>query len=191
MTIRQLLDPALPTAARARLPYAVGMQPRTITAPLVAKASVYMANLTSLLRDEITRLARRQINAEIVPLKKRWAQQRRVIAALKEECSALRRELSQLSQRGTTVAPKAPPRAAEGGATRRRFRADGLRSFRVRLGLTVREVALLLGVSEQTIYNWETASTRPQPAMIDTIAQLRALGKREVKARLLELQDAK
>ena len=55
-----------------------------------------MANLTSLLRDEITRLARRQINAEIVPLKKRWAQQRRVIAALKEECSALRRELSQL-----------------------------------------------------------------------------------------------
>ena len=100
-----------------------------------------MANLTSLLRDEITRLARRQINAEIVPLKKRWAQQRRMIAALKEECGALRRELSQLSKRGTTVAPKAAPGTAEGGATRRRFRADGLRSFRVRLGLTVREVA--------------------------------------------------
>ncbi len=150
-----------------------------------------MANLTSLLRDEITRLARRQINAEIVPLKKRWAQQRRVIAALKEECSALRRELSQLSKRGTTVAPRAVPGKAEGGATRRRFRADGLRSFRVRLGLTVREVALLLGVSDQTVYNWETASTRPQPAMIETIAELRALGKREVKARLLKLQEAK
>lgn len=151
-----------------------------------------MANLTSLLRDEITRLARRQINAEIVPLKKRWAQQRRVIAALKEECSALRRELSQLSKRGTAAAPASTgPGTAEGGGTRRRFSADGLRSFRVRLGLTVREVALLLGVSEQTIYNWETASTRPQPAMIEAIAALRALGKREVKARLLELQDAK
>jgi transcriptional regulator with XRE-family HTH domain len=61
----------------------------------------------------------------------------------------------------------------------------------VRLGLTVREVALLLGVSDQTVYNWETASTRPQPAMIETIAELRALGKREVKARLLKLQEAK
>jgi len=49
----------------------------------------------------------------------------------------------------------------------------------------VRELAQLLDVSEQTIYNWETASTRPQPAMIDTIARLRALGKRELKARLL------
>ncbi len=160
-------------------------------APSVVKASVYMANLTSLLRDEITRLARRQINAEIAPLKKRCAQQRRMIAALKKECSALRRELSQLSKRGTTLAPKAAPGTAEGGVTRRRFRADGLRSFRVRLGLTVREVALLLGVSDQTVYNWETASTRPQPAMIETIAELRALGKREVKARLLKLQEAK
>jgi hypothetical protein len=77
-----------------------------------------MANLTSLLRDEITRLARRQINAEIVPLKKRWAQQRRMIAALKEECSALRRELSQLSKRGTTVAPKACARSVCASASR-------------------------------------------------------------------------
>jgi hypothetical protein len=46
-------------------------------------------------------------------------------------------------------------------------------------------------VSDQTVYNWETASTRPQPAMIETIAELRALGKREVKARLLKLQEAK
>lgn len=156
-----------------------------------------MANLTSLLRDEINRLAKRQINAEIIPLKKRWAQQRRAIAALKDECVALRRELSQLTRRGTQASTAASAAAPSGtasamdGGPRRRFRADGLRSFRTRLGLTVREVALLLGVSEQTIYNWETASTRPQPAMVDTIAELRALGKREVKARLLKLQEAK
>ncbi len=149
-----------------------------------------MANLTSLLREEITRLAKRQINAEIGPLKKRWAQQRRVIAALKEECTALRREVSQLSKRAAHPAADAAD-AQAGTGPRRRFRADGLRSFRARLGLTVRELALLLGVSEQTIYNWETASTRPQPSMLDTIAELRALGKREVAARLLKLQEAK
>jgi transcriptional regulator with XRE-family HTH domain len=83
------------------------------------------------------------------------------------------------------------PRAVATEQARHDGRAEGLRSFRVRLGLTVREVALLLGVSDQTVYNWETASTRPQPAMIETIAELRALGKREVKARLLKLQEAK
>jgi len=155
-----------------------------------------MANLTSLLRDEITRLAKRQINAEIAPLKKRWAQQRRVIASLKEECATLRRELTQLDKRSARTSMAAPIVTASAGPSieggpRRRFRADGLRSFRARLGLTVRDVALLLGVSEQTIYNWETASTRPQPAMLDAIAALRALGKREVKARLLELQKKK
>jgi len=150
-----------------------------------------MANLTSLLREEITRLAKRQINAEIGPLKKRWAQQRRAIAALKEECNTLRKEVSQLSKR--TVPSAAAPGAEAGSGTgpRRRFRADGLRAFRTRLGLSVRELALLLGVSEQTIYNWETASTRPQPSMLDTIAELRGLGKRELAARLLKLQEAK
>jgi DNA-binding transcriptional regulator YiaG len=151
-----------------------------------------MANLTSLLRDEITRLAKRQINAEIVPLKKRWAQQRRVIASLKEECSTLRREVAQLSKRAHQAsATQVSSDAGNAGTPRRRFSADGLRAFRNRLGLTVRDLARLLDVSEQTIYNWETASTRPQPAMIDTIARLRALGKRELKARLLELQEAK
>jgi DNA-binding transcriptional regulator YiaG len=151
-----------------------------------------MANLTSLLRDEITRLAKRQINAEIVPLKKRWAQQRRAIAALKEECSALRREVAQLNKRGPHAVAKTPAAGGEGADTpRRRFSADRLRAFRSRLGLSVRDLARLLEVSEQTIYNWETASTRPQPAMIDTIARLRAMGKRELKARLLELQDAR
>lgn len=151
-----------------------------------------MANLTSLLREEITRLARRQINAEIGPLKKRWAQQRRTIAALKEECTALRREVAALGKRaGSASPPPATGSAQPEGGPRRRFRADGLRAFRTRLGLTVREVAQLLGVSEQTIYNWETASTRPQPAMLETIAELRTLGKREVRARLLSLQEAK
>jgi len=107
-----------------------------------------MANLTSLLREEITRLAKRQINAEIVPLKKRWAQQRRVIAALKEECSALRREVAQLNKRGhQAAASSAAPGAAGADMPRRRFSADGLRAFRSRLGLTVRDLARLLEVS--------------------------------------------
>jgi len=149
-----------------------------------------MSNLTSLLREEIIRLAKRQINAEIGPLKKRWAQQRKTIAALKEDCSALRREISALARREQAAAGSTAAAAADGQvAARRRFRADGFRSFRTRLGLSVRDIAALLGVSEQTIYNWETGATRPQPAMVEQIAEVRALGKRELRARLDQLQS--
>jgi DNA-binding transcriptional regulator YiaG len=145
-----------------------------------------MSNLTSILRAEITRLARRQISAEIAPMKKRWVQQRKTIAALKDECAALRRELASLTRRAGT-APV--PAAAEGTQGKRRFRIDGFRSFRTKLGVSARQLAALLQVSEQTIYNWESAATRPQPAMIAAIAELRALGKRELQARLLKLQS--
>ncbi|MBC7780862.1 MAG: helix-turn-helix transcriptional regulator [Proteobacteria bacterium] len=72
-----------------------------------------------------------------------------------------------------------------------RFRADGFRSFRARLGLSVRELAALLVVSEQTIYNWESETTRPQPSMVGAIAELRGLGKREVQGRLEKLLNSK
>jgi len=39
-------------------------------------------------------------------------------------------------------------------------------------------------VSAQTIYNWETGTTRPNAKQIANIAILRGMGKREVQARL-------
>ena len=143
-----------------------------------------MPNLSTVLKEEITRLARKQINAEIGPLKKRLVQQRKVIAALKDEQVAMKRDLAVLSRRSPAGAVAAEP---EG---KRRFRVDGFRTFRARLGLSARDLARLLAVSEQTIYNWEGAATRPQASMVEAITALRGLGKRELMARLEKLKAA-
>jgi DNA-binding transcriptional regulator YiaG len=44
----------------------------------------------------------------------------------------------------------------------------------------------LIGVSAQTIYNWEAGKTRPRQNQLAAIAAIRKMGKREIKAQLSE-----
>ena len=47
----------------------------------------------------------------------------------------------------------------------------------------------LLGVSTQTIYNWEAEKARPRVAKIKALAELRTLGKRQIKAMLADTSN--
>lgn len=75
-------------------------------------------------------------------------------------------------------------------AKRVRFAAKGLRSQRNRLGLSQTDLGTLLGVSAQSIYNWESESTRPRDEQLAKLAALRGIGKREAGARLKQLIGA-
>jgi len=72
-------------------------------------------------------------------------------------------------------------------AERVRFTAKGLRSQRKRLGLPAADCARLIGVTDQTIYNWEHETGRPRKEQLARIASLRRMGKREARARLEQL----
>ena len=48
----------------------------------------------------------------------------------------------------------------------------GLKALRKRAGLTAREVANTMGVSFQTVYNWEAGSYLPEAAKLKGLAQL-------------------
>ena len=65
-----------------------------------------------------------------------------------------------------------------------RFRADGFASLRKKFGVSAAQMALLLGVSNQSVYHWETGKSKPRAAQIKSIAAVRKLGKKEVTARL-------
>ena len=65
-----------------------------------------------------------------------------------------------------------------------RFSAKGLQARRSRLDLSAADFGKLLGVSAQSIYNWESEKARPRAEQIAKLAALRGLGKREVAARL-------
>jgi DNA-binding transcriptional regulator YiaG len=140
-----------------------------------------MPNLGTLLKQEITRLSRREIRREVGTVKKASAVYRRDIAALKRQVNALERKSTMLAKQTVAAVDKAfttlPDRPV-------RFVAKGLRSLRARLGLSAAQLALLLGVSEQSVYNWETKKATPRKEQLAAIIGMRDLGKREVQQRL-------
>ncbi len=143
-----------------------------------------MANITSLLKEEITRLARKEIRSETERLKKASAQYRSEIAALKRQVAILEQQAARLeksSARNTGV--KVSPEVE----TKVRFTAKGFKSLRQRLGLTAEVIGALLDVSAQTIYNWEAGHSHPREPQMARIATLRGMGKREVDAILKKL----
>ena len=137
-----------------------------------------MPNLGSVLKAEITRLARKEVKAQLDPIRKANAAYRREIAELKRQLTSLQR-----SVRGTSkVSVQVPEAAGERGSTR--FVAKGLKSLRARLGLSAADFGKLAGASGQSVYNWESGKTVPARSQQAKLASLRGLGKREALTRL-------
>lgn len=150
-----------------------------------------MPNIASVLKSEISRLARKETRAETAALKKASAQQRSQIAALRKTVESLQKTLKK-AQRGAS-APVAVARSAAAGeeeGASRRWSAQRFAKHRARLGLSAADMGALLGVSGQSIYKWETGEVRPRRAQLEAIAGIRSIGKREAAARVGELAGA-
>jgi len=143
-----------------------------------------MPNLAAVLKEEIVRLARKEIRKQTTVLRKASVQYRKDIAAMKRRVSDLRRKVLPLEKQ---VLKSTPSPAAEPEAEHVRFSAKGLRSQRKRLGLSAANHGKLVGVTGQTIYSWEQETSRPRPAQVARIATLRHVGRREALARLEQL----
>ncbi len=135
-----------------------------------------MPNIASVLKEEITRLARKELRAETERLKKASAQYRSEIAALKRRVDALEKALAR-----TTRKPMAESLETPENTGSYRFSAKGLVKQRKRLGLSAQLLGMILGVSAQTIYNWEAEKSRPRKSQLAGIAAMRTMGKREIK----------
>lgn len=144
-----------------------------------------MPNIGAVLKEEISRLSRREIRRQVESMKRASTQYRRHIAALRREVSRLRQQISLLVGRVLKGAPAASPTATAAAV---RFVPNGLRAHRQRLGLSASDYGRLAGVSPQTIYNWEQGTTKPSEGRRAMLATLRKSGKREALARLEQLR---
>lgn len=143
-----------------------------------------MPNIATLLKQEISRVARKETRVDTQQLKKASAHYRSDIAALKRRIADLEKFVGRLGN----VADKPTPVAmSDEGVSGFRFSASGLQAQRKRLGLSASEAGLLLGVSDQSVYKWENGKTRPRAAHFASIAALRSLSKRQAATRLGEL----
>lgn len=146
-----------------------------------------MPNIGSVLKEEIIRLSRKESRSQIDPTKKANIRQRHEIAELKRQVAKLARQIALL--RNALASPAAVPSHAQSKPAR--FSAKGLRVQRERLGLSADDFGKLLGVSAQSIYNWEHEKARPRAEQLAKVATLRGIGKREAEARLDRLSAAK
>jgi DNA-binding transcriptional regulator YiaG len=139
----------------------------------------------SLLKNEISRIARKEIRAETGSLKKQATQHRSQIAALKRQVSDLE-GLVRRQSKGSRAAPAvAPNQAAVTGGLR--FRSKGFAAHRARLGLSAAQAGALLGVSGQTIYHWEAGKARPRASQLPRIDALRKLTKKGAAAAVAQV----
>lgn len=136
-----------------------------------------MANFSTLLKGEITRLARKEVKAYVEPLRKANALQRQQLIALKREVADLRKASRTSRIRTTDVVETT-------SSTASRFSAKGLKSTRAKLGLSASDFGKLIGASGQSVYNWEAGKAVPRAAQREKLTALRGLGKREALRRL-------
>ena len=144
-----------------------------------------MPNIATLLKNEISRVARKEQRGDSLALRKTVSAHRAEIAALKRRLQALEQQLRQLSK---AQAKSAPPEAPEAPAGKIRFSAKGLLAQRRRLGLSAAECGVLLGTSAQSVYNWEAGKVRPRARHLAAIAALRTLGRRDAAAHIAARQ---
>ena len=145
-----------------------------------------MPNIAAVLKDEIARIARKEVRAQTEDFRKASSQYRTHIAALRRRIDTLERELKRVRKTGGRAAA-AEKGDEEDSGRQLRFSAARFAAQRRKMGLSAADFATLLGVSGQSVYKWEHGEARPRAKQLEAIAALRGIGKREAAARLAEL----
>ena len=145
-----------------------------------------MSTLMAVMKDEIRRIARKEIRAATAGLKKDQTTFRKAVAGLRRQTKEHRSTIRQLLQVATKQAKMAAmaPEAAEGNKFR--VTAKGVRAMRKKLKLSQAQFGKLVGVSGNTVLKWEHGSG-PLKFRSQTRRALRAirgLGIREARLRL-------
>jgi len=140
-----------------------------------------MTDLAIALKSEISRLARKELKAQLEPLKRSAAQSKAQLAALREEVSALKRQIRLLEKSARHLVDQS---AAGERTLRQRFTAKGFATMRSRLGLSYAEMGRLIGASDQSVRKWEDGVAVPRLKYQQAIFALRGVGKRMIAGRL-------
>lgn len=155
-----------------------------------------MPNIATILKSEITRVARKEIRTELESLRKTVQVQRTHLASARREIADLAKEQKGLlklvenlakaayGRPGMVAAGLPSPKSDGEGGTPRRFSAGRLAAHRAKLGLSAADYAKLAGVSSPTLTKWETGASRPNQEQLDRLVAVRLLTPAQAKEKL-------
>lgn len=145
-----------------------------------------MPNIASALKSEITRLSRKEVRAQTAAASRALTTYRRQMVDLKRRVEAMEKQIRRLAKAPVNVASA----EHQEDAPNLRFRASGFAQHRQRLGLSAKDMGLLLNASALSVYKWESGQARPRAKHLQAIAEVRKIGKREAQKRLAEIRAA-
>ncbi len=143
-----------------------------------------MSSLITSLKSEMTRIARKELKAELQPLRKATTSHRSEIAALKRLVKSLATEVKAIKRTRRPLGKELSGPEESAKPNRIRFTAERFSALRAKLGLTQAEMARVLDASSLSVHKWEAGAVQPRAAQLEKIAAVMKLGKREARALL-------
>jgi len=154
------------------------------------RKEIAMPNVMSVLKQEISRLARKEAKAMVAPVRKPSGATRKALADLKRRIGELEKETRRL---GNLLAQVPVPQEEKAAGAGTWISGKGVRSLRHRLGLSQVEMAKLVGVTPNAVCMWERkpGMLRLRAKTKASVMAIRHWGAREAKAKLAEMTPAK
>jgi DNA-binding transcriptional regulator YiaG len=145
-----------------------------------------MANIAQVLKEEIARVSRKEAKKLLEKLQKDNARLKHDVAELKRRVANLEQTNKKLVKVTEVVKKTASP--SEDEIQKLRPTGAMIRRLRDKLNITQGDLGILLGVTGQSIYQWERkgGKLRLRKATLAALANVRKMGRREVVAILTE-----
>ncbi len=145
-----------------------------------------MPNLATLLKEEIGKIARKEVQDQVRELKKTVREQRDALARLEKKIGPVKAKAAAKPAAAKPAATKpatAKARKTPEGAKKKQIRIapDTIKKHRKRLKLSQAELGELLNVSTNTVLRWEAGTSKPRSKHLPRLDQLRSISMREVK----------
>ena len=141
-----------------------------------------MPDVAIVLKEEISRIARKEIRARVDPLKKQVIDLRRRLRTAETTILQLQKTTNKTAN---TVSRQSGAIVPDVEETRQiRISADSVKKLRTRLRLTQAHMAQLVDVSTNTVVRWEQGTSSPRGGSRAVMASMRSMGVKQVKKQL-------
>ena len=156
-----------------------------------------MPNLATLLKEEISKIVRKEVQDQVRELQKTVREQRDALARLEKQSGPAKAKAAAkpaaakpaaakpTAAKPTAAKPVAKVRKAPAGTGDKRkqirISPNTIKKHRRRLKLSQAELGELLNVSTNTVLRWEAGTSKPRSKHLPGLSQLRSMGLREVK----------
>lgn len=142
-----------------------------------------MPQFAKVLKEEIARLARREVRKKFSPLRSRVIDLNREISGLKKDLEKKDKKLARLEKLVAEAQP-APVPASREEVKKARVSPWLIKTQRKRLELNQSNFARLIGVSVSAVRSWEQGRSQPRGPNLASFVAVRKLSKKEAYSRL-------